>query len=91
MVHIDGQQLKAFSDTSMSNYFKENMNFKVSEDYYVDNGIDYPFATTLLTLLGRVLNYDTKERIIISKKDFKITTDLGWGINFVTQEMAQLF
>jgi hypothetical protein len=32
-----------------------------------------------------------KERIIISKKDFKITTDLGWGINFVTQEMAQLF
>jgi hypothetical protein len=39
--------------------------------------------------LGRIGGYyDTlKERIIISKRDFKTTTDLGWGINFVTQEM----
>jgi hypothetical protein len=46
----DGQQLKI-----RLCLITENMNFKVSEDYYVDNGIDYPLATTLLTLLGRVL------------------------------------
>jgi hypothetical protein len=79
---FDGQQLKAFSDTSMSNYFKENMNFKVSEDYYVDNGIDYPFNNNPSNPIGvgYLATYDTKkERIIISKKDFKITTDLGTG------------
>jgi hypothetical protein len=43
--------------------------------------------------LGRISGYyDTlKERIIISKRDFKITTDLGWGINFVTQEMLLFY
>jgi hypothetical protein len=47
----------------MSNYFKENMNFKVSEDYYVDNGIDYPFSNNPSNPIGvNLATYDTKKR-----------------------------
>jgi len=77
---FNGEQLKPISDTGLSNYFKENMKFLMAEDYYENNKIVYPFNNNPSNPIGvgYLITYDTKkERIIITKKDFKVLNNLG--------------
>lgn len=72
---FDSKSLEPISDTFTSNYFKENMKFKISEDYFKVNKVNYPYNNNPLNSLGvgYISTYDTKkERFIITKKDFVI-------------------
>lgn len=74
-IYYFSDRLKAISDIHNSNWFKENMKFKVAENYYNTNGVDYPYHDNPSNPLGigYLSVYDTKkDRIIISKKDFVI-------------------
>ena len=71
---FDGQQLKPISDIGTSNWFKENSNISLLDDYYKKNGKKYPFDNNPSNKfgVGFLSVYDSKkERIIFTKKDFK--------------------
>ncbi|MGL4329898.1 MAG: hypothetical protein ACRCSD_04830, partial [Clostridium sp.] len=73
---FNGERLEPISDIGEMNFFKENMNFKLEEKYYKDNGIDYIYRNNPSNSLGTgyISVYDTKkERLIITKKDIDIT------------------
>ena len=73
---FDGQQLKPISDNGNSNYFKTHMDFLVEQQYYNTNSINYPYRNNPSSPLGVgfLSTYDSnKERLIITKKDMKIT------------------
>ena len=73
---FDGQKLSPISDNGNSNYFKNYMDFAVEKQYYDANGINYPYSNNPSNILGVgfLSTYDTnKERLIVTKKDFKIT------------------
>lgn len=72
---FDAQKLQPITDNFNSSYFKEAMSFKVIEDYYTSNKIEYPYDNNPSNSIGvgYLSVYDTKkERLIISKKDFVI-------------------
>jgi hypothetical protein len=73
---FNGQQLKPISDNGNSNYFKTHMDFLVEQQYYAANSANYPYRNNPSNPLGVgfLSTYDTnKERLIITKKDMKIT------------------
>jgi hypothetical protein len=77
---FNGQELKPISDASLSSYFRENMKFKVAEEYYKNNNANYPYDNNPSNPIGvgYISTYDTnKERLIITKKDFEFTNVLG--------------
>ena len=81
-VYYFSDKLKAISDTGNANYFKENMKFRIEEEYYKINRKPYPYIDNPSNILGvgYIMVYDTKkERLIITKKDFTIT-NLPTGI-----------
>jgi hypothetical protein len=72
---FNGTELKAISDYGNGNWFKENMDSIVAQQYYNSNGKPYPFLNNPSNPYGEgfVSTYDTKkERLIITKKDFSI-------------------
>jgi hypothetical protein len=72
---FNGQSLQPISDTYNSNYFRENMKFRMAESYYNANHINYPYNNNPSNPIGvgYISTYDTKkERLIITKKDFDI-------------------
>lgn len=73
---FNGQQLEPISDNGNSNYFKTNMDFIVEKQYYDANRSQYPYNNNPSNPIGVgfLSTYDTnKERLIITKKDMKIT------------------
>jgi len=73
---FDGQQLQPISDNGNSSWFKNNMEFEVEKDWYQKLGSEYPYKNNPSNSLGVgfISTYDTnKERLIITKKDIKIT------------------
>jgi hypothetical protein len=73
---FDGQQLKPISDNGNSNYFKTHMDFLVEQQYYATNSAEYPYRNNPSNALGVgfLSTYDSnKERLIVTKKDMKIT------------------
>ena len=73
---FDGQQLKPISDNGNGNYFKTHMDFLIEDQYYKANLQQYPYSNNPSNSLGVgfLSTYDTnKERLIITKKDMKIT------------------
>lgn len=76
---FNGTELKALSDYGNSNWFKENMDSIVAQQYYDSNNRPYPFLNNPSNPYGEgfVSVYDTKkERLIITKKDFSINEEL---------------
>jgi hypothetical protein len=77
---FDGQQLEPISDAGNSAWFKENMRFLMAEQFYTDNNKIYPYFDnpTNPIGIGYLTTYDSKkERLIVTKKDFKILDNLG--------------
>ena len=77
---FNGQDLKPISDASLSSYFKENMNFKIADEYYKNNKVNYPYINNPSNAIGvgYLSTYDTKkERLIVTKKDFQLSEVLG--------------
>ena len=75
---FSGNELKPISDEGLSAYFRDSLKIKQAENYYEDNGVEYPYLdnTSLPVGSGFISAYDTsKERFIITKKD-KIITNL---------------
>jgi hypothetical protein len=73
---FDGQNLKPISDNGNSNYFKTHMDFIVAQQYYSANFRNYPYLNNPSNPIGVgfLSTYDTnKERLIVTKKDLKIT------------------
>jgi hypothetical protein len=73
---FNGEQLQPISDSGNSNYFKVNMDFLVEQQYYSVNQSPYPYSNNPSNPLGVgfLSTYDTnKERLIVTKKDNKIT------------------
>jgi len=72
---FNGESLQAISDNGNSNYFKNNMNFLLEQQYYSANQEAYPYSNNPSNPLGVGFSstYDTnKERLIITKKDNQI-------------------
>lgn len=73
---FNGEQLQPISDNGNSSWFKTHMDFLVEQDYYKVNKEEYPYSNNPSNLLGVgfLSTYDTnKERLIITKKDSKIS------------------
>ena len=73
---FDGQQLKPISDNGNSNYFKTHMDFLIEQQYYKTNLKEYPYSNNPSNPIGVgfLSTYDSnKERLIVTKKDTKIT------------------
>jgi hypothetical protein len=73
---FDGQQLQPISDNGNSNYFKTHMDLIIEQQYYSANKIKYPYTNNPSNNIGVgfLSTYDTnKERLLITKKDLKIT------------------
>jgi len=73
---FNGEQLQPISDNGNANYFKVNMDFLVEQQYYNANQSPYPYSNNPSNPLGVgfLSTYDTnKERLIVTKKDNKIT------------------
>lgn len=71
-----GEQLQPISDNGLANYFKTNMDFLIEQQFYSTNLVSYPYFNNPSNPLGVgfLSTYDTnKERLIVTKKDFKIT------------------
>lgn len=79
---FDGEKLAPLSEAGLSNYFREAMVFEVEEQYYTANQKDYPYSNnpSNRTGVGYISAYDsTKERLIVTKKDFKFSADIPIG------------
>ena len=73
---FNGEQLQPISDNGNANYFKTSMDFLVEQQYYSANQSPYPYSNNPSNPIGVgfLSTYDTnKERLIITKKDSKIT------------------
>ena len=73
---FDGQNLKPISDNGNGNYFKTHMDFLIEQQYYNTNSVNYPYRNNPSNPLGVgfLSTYDSnKERLIVTKKDMKIT------------------
>lgn len=73
---FDGNKLEPISSSGMFNWFKQNLSVKNDSEFFTVNGENYPFIDNPSNPLGTgfVSVYDSqKERILITKKDFKIT------------------
>jgi hypothetical protein len=73
---FSGEKLEPLSSEGNSNWFRQNMKFLVEEDYYNANLKPYPFKNNPVNSIGTgyVSAFDsTKDRLILTKKDFKIT------------------
>jgi hypothetical protein len=73
---FNGQQLQPVSDKGNGNYFKTHMDFIINQQYYNTNDVNYPYINNPSNPIGVgfLSTYDTnKERLIITKKDIKIT------------------
>ena len=73
---FNGEQLQPISDNGNANYFKTNMDFLIEQQYYSANQSPYPYSNNPSNPIGVgfLSTYDTnKERLIITKKDSKIT------------------
>lgn len=73
---FNGEQLQPISDNGNANYFKTHMDFLVEQQYYATNQENYPYTNNPSNPLGVgfLSTYDTnKERLIVTKKDHKIT------------------
>jgi hypothetical protein len=73
---FNGEQLQPISDNGLNSYFRNSMNFLVEEQFYNTNLENYPFSNNPSNPIGVgfLSTYDTnKERLIVSKKDIKIT------------------
>lgn len=82
---FDGNQLKPISDLGMSNWFKENINLQLVEDYYRANGGRYPYNNNPSNPfgVGFISVYDTKkERIIFTKKDSILSDEIAGENDF---------
>lgn len=76
---FNGNALTPISDSGLSTWFKNNMNFKVDSDYFSSNQRTYPHLNNTSNLLGAgfIAVYDTRnERVIFTKKDFTLHADL---------------
>lgn len=72
---FNGEQLQPISDNGNSSWFKTHMDFLVEQDYYNANREQYPYSNNPSNPLGVgfISTYDTnKERLIVTKKDFKL-------------------
>ena len=72
---FNGENLQPISDNGNTNYFKNNMNFAIEQQYYTANQVEYPYNNNPSNPLGVgfISTYDSnKERFIITKKDMKI-------------------
>ncbi len=73
---FNGEQLQPISDNGNASYFRTNMDFLVEQQYYSANQSPYPYSNNPSNPIGVgfLSTYDTnKERLIITKKDSKIT------------------
>lgn len=69
---FDGNQLEAISDLGITNWFKENLDIRLLDDYYKANSKEYPYDNNPSNPFGTgfISTYDTKkERLIFTKKD----------------------
>lgn len=75
---FDGKQITAISKDNY-NWFKNNMSLLANEQYYASNNRDFPFLNNPSNPfgIGYISTYDSKkERLIVTKKDFSLPTDL---------------
>ena len=82
---FDGNQLEAISDLGMTNWFKENLNIRLLDDYYRANGNEYPYDDNPSNPFGTgfISTYDTKkERLIFTKKDSILSNEITDGDDF---------
>lgn len=73
---FNGESLQPISDVGMTQHFKKQMNFMVLERHYNNTQTKYPYPDNPVNPIGigYLSTYDsTKERLIVSKKDFEIT------------------
>lgn len=76
---FSGKDLKPISNTGLSNWFKNNLEIALDKNYLKSLGKEYPNRDNPSHLLGTgfLSTYDTKkERIIFTKKDFKLKNNL---------------
>src|SRR6187402_200089 len=76
---FDGREMKAISNTGMSNWFKENLNLKLTKQYLDTTGKKYPYDDNPSNPfgVGFITTYDTKkERVIVTKKDFTFSDEV---------------
>jgi len=76
---FDGNQLEAISDIGMTNWFKENLDIQLLDDYYRANGNEYPYNDNPSNPfgVGFISVYDTKkERVIFTKKDTILSNEI---------------
>ena len=73
---FNGENLQPISDAGMTQHFKKQMNFNMAETYYATTDTTYPYLSNPVNPIGigYLSTYDSsKERLIVSKKDFEIT------------------
>lgn len=71
---FNGEKLKPITDAGMSNHFRTDMQFLLDDAYFASNHKPYLYNNNPSNPIGigYVSAYDsTKERLIITKKDFK--------------------
>ena len=76
---FDGKSLNPISELGISSWFREEMPLICNKDYYTQNKREYPFLNNTSNPfgIGFISVYDTrKERLIVTKKDFKLSNDL---------------
>ena len=72
--YFNGQQLQAISDNGISDWFKDNIELKMSADYRKANGRNYQYNDNPSNKYGCgfISTYDSyKNRILFTKKDFQ--------------------
>ena len=72
--YFNGQQLQAISDNGISDWFKDNIELKMSADYRKANGRNYQYDDNPSNKYGCgfISTYDSyKNRILFTKKDFQ--------------------
>ena len=73
---FNGESLQPITDVGMTQYFKKHMNFMVLDRHYKNTKTKYPYSDNPINPIGigYISAYDsTKERFVITKKDFEIT------------------
>lgn len=84
---FDGSKLAPISSQGLYNWFFNNIPVRVDEQYYKNNSKLYPFKDNPSNNIGTgfITTYDSqKERILLSKKDFILSSDLGEGYELCT-------
>jgi len=79
---FNGERLQPISDIGMNTFFGESMDFGVEKQYYTANKENYPYNDNPSNRLGigYISAYDsTRERFIVTKKDFSFQEELPEG------------